>query len=224
MNKSGVPRNRRIGGLTNLEVKYHDTFLVASALVANNGTLFFDSICEVPQNNSATGRIGRRIYIRHIELKGSVRFDMNPAPSTSNHGGTRVRMLLVMDRQNNSTQPTVPNTVPNVLQQALGTNGPNNFYNLENIERYKILWDKMFRLEPNDLTNFTNPATPDRQYSEDYHTLHFSKSCNIRIDFQSGFITGDVTTMTSNNIFLIALADEDDVGRVFLQARIRYTD
>ncbi len=220
-NKSGV-LNRRTGGLTDQEVKFHDLNLGPSMFVPTNGVLLFESVNNVPQGQGATQRLGRKLKLRYLTVKGSVRIDTTfdiPGASLP-RTGTRVRLLVVLEKQNNSTVPTILR-LSEILQDIGGFPSINSFYNLENQKRYRILADKIYLLDSKASFNSIDPANGFQ--SADFHSVNFQAVLDVDIDFDSTTSTGDVGTMPSNNIMVFAIADVANQARIFLVSRARFT-
>jgi len=174
------------------------------------------SLVLIPQNNTQYGRIGRKIHLTSVEVRGAI----YNKTTTSDTGLTRVRAMLVLDRQANGAMPTFSSSVgvnpagpggSDIIQ----TQAVDSCRLLDNVERFSILWDHMM-----DLRAFTSVN------SEGYvHSFRKVKNLNHDVDYSN--TTGVITTIRSNNlIFLIVtenLAGGGNVEGAFI-ARVRYTD
>lgn len=206
--KKGIVRTGgyygRFGGAAG-ELKFFDTALSfnfdLTAEVPATGQLNL-----VPQDDTQSGRTGRKICIKSISIKGFV----------ANVGTTNPNDLLglhlVQDTQCNGAAATFGN----VFTGTVATNG---FRNLENVSRFKVL--KSWTIPV--VAGSASGATPVlMEYSA---PVNYSMKCNIPIDFDSSAATGAITTIRSNNVFLLAgSANRDDLSLFTGNCRIRYED
>lgn len=157
----------------------------------------------IPQGVAESERVGRKVTIKSIMMHGTM------TAGVAGTGGQTVRMLLVQDTQCNGAATTY----------ATVMNGTNTwpFRNLDNIDRFRVLKD--WKICLNAQAGVAGAWQPTKRF------INFYKKCNIPIEFDNTATTGAITTIRSNNLFLLAIADsDDDVTNYTGVTRIRYTD
>jgi len=113
------------------EWKYSDV----STSVAADTTGAHALMNGLSMGNSATTRVGSRIAIRSLELRGFIQ----ATPGTGLMQA--VRFLLVLDKQANHTAPTVG--------EYLSSNSLTGLRNLTHRKRFRIILDKTFPIDVN---------------------------------------------------------------------------
>jgi len=197
-------RGRRAGGPASSELKFFDTTL-ANTNVVTTGTVN-PNLVIIPQDDTESGRIGRKVTIKSIWVKGTV-FMASAAAATNTSDATR--LMLVQDKQANGAAFTVA--------QVLAQISINGFRNLENENRFRVLWDTTIRINQN---GGLAAATFEQ-------ARQFSKyiKCNIPIEYDSTASTGAIGTQRSNSLAILMLNHEaDNASVVQYRARVRYSD
>lgn len=92
----------------------------------------------VAQGAGAGQRIGRKIYIKKMQLRCFFHPTAYDGTGYAVYPTHTLRLMLVLDTQNNSAASI---TVANVLDTAT-VNSPLTFNNLQNNQRFRVLWDK----------------------------------------------------------------------------------
>lgn len=157
---SSVARTR--GAAVQGEMKYFDTLLTATSLVASadwtatefdsttTGTFFCPSV-----GAAVNQRIGKSAKVMKLKIHGAINVAAQ-TDQTAADSACQVRMLLVQDTQTNSTQMqgeqvmTPPATATALL-------AVNSFQNIDNFGRFKVLKDKTFTIQnPNFSWDGTN--------------------------------------------------------------------
>lgn len=182
------------------EKKYLDK-TVALTGSNQNGTMV-NSICEVPQGTADASRVGGKINIVSVNMHCIVSVDDVVSAQWSDGN---VRMIVFQDKQANGAGATVTDILEtaNVL----------SFRNLDNVDRFVILADKIWT---------TGTVT-----SSDLHTsvglkyYKWSKKVNIPVSYSGA--TGAVSEIKSNNIGLLVISVAT-LENVNVTTRIRYTD
>lgn len=135
----------------------------------------------VAQGSATNQRIGRRILIKSIQLRASIR---NEAAANIND----VRLLLVYDKQANGTDLS--------MTDVLQTQETEGLYKLENAKRFVILWDKVYVLQGLPVS----PATDSVGKSIDFY-----KKVNLEQIYKgTGATAADVAT---GSLYLMAICD-----------------
>lgn len=203
---SGAYRRSAPGSV---EKKYHDIHRVRGNL--NLGEVI--QLCEIKQGTGDTERIGNKLIIKNINVR--FRYKLN----TTVNRGSVFRMMLVQDLQCNGTEATEADLLDGYYDEA---NPPvfqppvvQSFRNLDNDERFKVLYDKFTTLN-HDLV--TSGGASDQSQSA---VKKINKKCNIQINYNNN--TGALTEIRSNNLFLFIFSDLED-GTVTVDARLKYTD
>lgn len=188
------------------EMKFLDT-----ALAFN-----FDNTAEVPvdclnviiQNDTQNGRDGRKVVVNSIQLKGAILFSPGAAATNS----VNIFLYLMQDTQCNGAAPTASGDTGIMT----GTNLATAYHNLSNGTRFKTL--KRWKLSLNPAAGATTALNSVSRYIEGY------LKCNIPIEYDASAATGALTTVRSNNLFLLAGADgnSDDTASIVGSVRIRY--
>lgn len=199
------------GPTSDTEVKFFDTLLAAAAIDSTAENL--SNIALVPQNATESGRIGRKIVVKGINIKGFLTWGVNQANSVFVE--QYVRLVLVWDKQANGASATYTD----VYDAATVT----SLRNLENGPRFKILKDWVFvPTQPLQSTtdNWATVAnsvanTPCMPFDYNINNL------NIPMEFSS--TTGAIGEIKTNNFFLLAMSNAgDDVNKVTATCRLRY--
>lgn len=151
------------------------------------------------QGTDYTNRIGRKVTLRSIEIKGQ-NF-VTPATGVDQNQ----RILIVHDRDPTGVLPAITDILTAVTPVALR--------NLNNRTRFTILMDKRFQL------NATAEPTSTRLWK-------YYKRFYKMMDF-NGNNFGDIRDITNGAIYYVSLgnvAAGATAGGSFANVRIRYTD
>lgn len=199
----GASRGRRasLGG----ELKYFDTSLAATN-VPQVGVVN-PNLVIVPQGDAENNRIGRKINIRSIWLKGTIFLNVS---ATAAAATDTVRMILVQDKQANGAVFTVADVLQNT--DYIG------FRNLANTSRFNILWDKTYNMSAMAVFTATPAGLPTEK------ALNMYVKCNIPIEYDAALTTGVITTQRSNSLAVLMISENNNVSQVEYRCRIRYSD
>lgn len=201
--KTGPTRGFIAGG-RGPELKYFDTSLNFS-LDATGEIPATGQLCLVPQSATENNRIGSKIRVKSIQVKG-IAFQVPTNAATSADMGV---IKLVLDKQANGAAPAVTDVLTT-------QNLPLALMNLDNRERFEILKEWRILFEAN--------AGVSTAYNNSVRDLNFFRKLDLPIMFSG--TTGAITEITSNNLFLIAGSGTagDDITAVTGTVRIRFTD
>lgn len=171
------------------------------------GTLI--PIC-IPQTGSDfTNRIGRKIRIRSVFIRGYVSKESGAGTAAS--GPQLLRMILLVDKQPNG----VAATTTEVLKQATSVSQ----LNLNNRERFQVIKDKTFILDPFDLSTltFNRLISPVKVY----------KKLNIPVIFNASS-TGNISDINTNALYMMWIgnvaAGSGSDGNAIVTTRVRFED
>lgn len=205
-----IPRNlvgtARISGAYrrsvpgSVEKKYLDT---AIAWTGDNSTGMVQSICLIAQGTTDQTRIGTKLIVRNINIRWWATLDSQ----TTGPNGQLVRLMVVQDLQANGAQAAVTDVLKSANQSA--------FRNLDNDERFKVLYDKWQTINPTAQNAATSSALNVSQLKK------VNKKCYIPIVISS--TTNDIANVKSNNIFVLGIAT-GAVSNISAQCRIKFTD
>jgi len=136
--RSVVSRPMRVG-----EKKGVDTALVLTPIIATtntNGSCFVLNL--IPPGTGSWNRVGRKVYLQSVRIKGSVVVSYSPAATTSNISAALIRMVLVWDKQPSGgaipTFDTVFGTTDQAGLEATTVLSPPKY---DNMDRFKVLKD-----------------------------------------------------------------------------------
>lgn len=220
------------------ELKFFDTVFQNPAPAGPpndiDGTMQFAGFAAVPAesprqvqllNNIAQGtdynsRIGRKILIKSVYAR------MTLQPNTANtlESNSSARILMIWDLQPNSsaTLPLLSDIFETLPAGSTTRMNTTVMMNLNNRERFVILWDKEFTFGYLNTTNGTGNGTSVR-------LLKKYKKVNLSVTYSG---TGSSATrrpgvIATGALYLVGLGDAISSGAFVMGAgncRIRYTD
>lgn len=190
----------------NVELKFLDTSItnanIPTAMTATN-------LCVVPQGDGESERIGRKITIRALHIRGAIIMDNQ----TSGGAGQYVIWRVVVDTQTNGAAFAGTD----LLEADNGF----SFLNLANRGRFRVLKEGRMMLQ------CTGGAPSGAAFilSGVARTLECHVRLNLPIEYDNTGATGAVATQRSNSLWFITNADVG-TNQVQLEggARIRYSD
>lgn len=187
------------------EKKFKDESMANDAITP---TMVITNLSVIAQGTNESERIGRRITIRNIHLKGAVHL-----ASTAQITQTAdvVRLMIVQDTQTNGVQMTALN--------LLETDTIFSFRNLANSSRFKILWAKDLNVASKCGASLI--AGDVQNYGEERRYVKANIKTNIVIEYDLN--TGAIGTVKSNNLYFVTQSQD---GHCFFtgQVRLRYSD
>lgn len=189
------------------EMKFLDTTVAASS-PATTGTIFSSSLNIIPQDDTQSGRIGRKVTVKRVQLRGQV---LLPATTTAADTADRLRILVVLDMQANGASPLVG--------QVMETGSINSYLDMANVSRFRVLADKLFTLS----ASAAGAPTGTPSFGAVLKSFSIYKKVNIPIEYDASASTGALTTIRSNNILVVALT-QNALATLAFTSRIRYTD
>lgn len=190
---------------TNPEMKFFDTAL--NFQVDGTGEIpATGQLNLIPQGATEQQRIGRKCVVRSIQLKGTWEY----VPGASTVGTAVCHIYLVLDKQCNGAVAGITDVLTsNVMGSAL--------INLSNSERFVIIRKIIFRMNTS--------AGVQGAFARVSGPFSFYKKCKIPLEFDPSVTTGALTSIRSNNLFLLAgTTNEDDLVGVLGTCRLRFAD
>lgn len=192
------------------EMKYHDVLVQETDVPAAGVTM--GALLTIAQNTLPTGRIGRQITIKEIHIRSRASHSGVTGASLASTEPRTLRVILVQDKQANGASGGIAS--------VLKTADYLSYRNLDNSKRFNILMDKTVSLNP----PLAWGAGPTYTTNGIKKQINFNKKCNMIIDYDQTATTGALSTIRSNNIFLLAITDTNLECDYEAQVRIRYTD
>ncbi len=186
-----APRGYRRFSDLDSELKFHDV-TVDDAVIASGGTIQ-NALLTIPEGIGEEQRVGRKLVIKSISWKIMLRL---PSTATANNTSDTVRIMLIQDKQANGALPAVTD--------ILASDDFQSFNSMANSQRFKTLWTRTVAL--NAPAGSGRGSTDTLSYGNNEQALSFHKNCNIAIEYDSSAATGAITTIRSNNIFVLLLS------------------
>ena len=199
------------------ETKWVDTYVNADN-VNTTGTRV-DSINEVAIGNSQNERIGNKILITSIEVRGV--YGLNPAAVAETSQAITcdsMRMIMYLDEQCNGAVAAVPD----ILRQDDGVDPGdwiNKFYNKDNNDRFTFICDKLFTAQEAPYINV--PGTSQNKHGRSQDHFWFVYDVAIPVYFSGS--TGGLTEIRSNNVGIMLFSDQGGIDTKF-RVRMNYSD
>lgn len=191
------------------ELKFFDTALSfnidTTAEVPATGQLAL-----IPQGQTQSTRNGNKCTIRSINVHGVLRF----VPGASGSADAVVYMYVIQDTQANGAAPSVGDANTGIFTSA-DLSLAN--MNLVNAGRFRILkkWVIPFNVGAGVTTAYNNMSRP----------FTFYKKCSIPMLYDASADTGALTTIRTNNVFMVAgCVSQDDTISCAGTCRLRYSD
>ncbi len=187
------------------ERKFFNT-VVDDAVVA--ATMAIVNLTIIPEGNGESERIGRKITITKISVLYSMQL---PAATAQGASSDTMRCMLVQDKQTNGAQFAATDLID--------LDNFNEFNNLANSKRFKILYKQEFNFNSGGAVA-TGAAFA---FAEFRHYLRMTKKVNIPIEYDNSANDGTIGTVRSNNIYWVTQSESGLVAAVG-RVRLRYTD
>lgn len=209
-----LAKNRRTGGLIDIEKKFFDVTVSNAALTANSWTDIPGGTISAPaQGDGAQERDGRVFFIHSLHVRGFIDVAKNSTGQAQED--ILVRIVVVWDTQCNNAAVT-----PSEIYEQ-GPDLVNRLRNLEHSSRYIVLKDKLIRINRNVLYD-TNLQTFYAQ--EQLIPFKFNKTFKKPIKVRTSGTTAAVGSITDNNITVLAgMNTGGDSTNVHMASRVRFT-
>lgn len=165
------------------------TFTSVSPSSASPDNPAVQSLCGIKQGTTKNTRIGNKIHMYQIRMQGQIALP-------NSMSGDMIRLVLVLDKQANGAT-AAPSDVFETT--AASTTGVFAFRNMDNIDRFQILKDKKYNLNPTVGVSGTSNTVLI------YH-WKMSHKGKWKIDYSS--TNGAISELKSNNILMFAFCSE----------------
>lgn len=224
---SAVPRTA--GWVGHGEMKYFDTGYGATAIPAltttwassNADPTTFLTLCDPVKGAGISERVGRKIHIRYIKIKGYVASSAQTLQSGGD-GASSIRFILFQDEQTNAAQ-----AAGTVLMDGQPNGGQtiNSFQNLDSLGRFRVLKDKRWTLGNPTIANDTGGTGGIVQSGRKIHfkvNHHFRKPVTVNFNATNG---GTIADITDNSFHILCATDDVSmVPTLTYSCRVGYKD
>jgi len=182
----------------------------------------------IQQGVGSWNRVGRKIQLQSIRLRGQLEWTLDAATSTANYVGNCVRMVVVWDTQPSDT------AIPS-FEQVFGVTGQDgsetctylNPVRYDNMDRFSVLSDTVMKLKP-PICNTVSGSTSAVQVIEPFDKF-------VKLSGKFSNYSGNSNPMTmaglsSGGLYVYFRAAQNtvDTNRVAVGldsfARLRYID
>lgn len=187
-----------------MELKFIDNSSLSSSPVPAAGVVTL--INGVTQNTDYNQRIGRKILLKSVLIRADI-YPYNTGTIDATIG-EQVRFIVFYDCQTNGAAPAVADVL-----QGVGTN---EALNLNNRDRFKVLFDKDVSLESFKTT--TGSLTTG---SPKLHSLKMYKKINMDTVF--GGTGATVASITSGGLFTLLISGNAYYACTYT-TRVRFMD
>ncbi len=170
--------------------------------------------------SSFFNRIGRRIELRSIHMKGTI----NQIRTTNSWD--YVRVMIVYDRQTNGALPAIADILQSTDQAGTNTTTSFSDINLNNRDRFQVLRDLRICLPSFTLTagQVTNPGFVD-PVSQTFNIKEFKKIKSEITQYKTDSSPADISDIATGGLFLVTLGFQAAGSEGFdadLEFRLRY--
>lgn len=197
------------------ENKYFDTATTGVVIGSDAAAaVLVQDLAIIPQGTTVSKRIGKKLRVMRLQVKGNVR--LNAAANTSTGAqGQCVRLSVVWDRE-----PDKAALVP-VTTDVYASNSSLALTNRDNAPRFKILKEMYFDFSPVVVAAGIT-TTPDPTLTQHFcEYLDFSKK-DLEIIWTSADTTGATAAKIKGNLLLVITANQTlATAGVFMDANWR---
>lgn len=186
------------------ELDFVDTAIAAQAISTTPFLVLLNGLAPGTGDNQ---RLGRRIQMKSIELKGYIQPDTATTTSVE-------RFAIVQDMQPNAAAPTFAGANDGIYDAAT----PIALRNISNKSRFKVLWDSGL------ITNVSTVTAPTA--SNAITTMEHYRKIDIPVQYNAG-TAGTIADIQTNSLYFVGIGNiAAGTGDVTLVAniRIRYDD
>jgi len=185
------------------ELKFTDTELEESPI--GTGGAMQAQLFEIPQNDTQSGREGRKIVIKQMQFNFRLKL-----PNSDNQSNTTdtVRIIILKDKQANLAIPAITT----ILQSA----DILSFKSEANKNRFVFYYDRYHNI---DLKAGAYDGTND-EFAQVERVFKWKKKLNVPIMYNNALASGVIATITSNNIIMLLISNR---GLCALKYNVRFT-
>lgn len=192
-------------------------FDITNTIYQANSTPSVVNQFAMTQGTDFNQRIGRKVIIKSIQCRGMCVGEGAKALAMVGAAAQYIRCIMLVDMQPNGSLPTAAN----ILASATD---PTSFMNLDNRDRFKVIWDKKFVLDPFIFQTGTNLGY---SCSNQIKQFDIYKKCNIEVIFNN-VNGGTIADIQSGSIIFLSLgttaAGLNTDANIIMSTRLRYLD
>lgn len=223
-NSSRMVRNVQSGGFLGVEMKFYDTALAPTAILAPTGCAGAEydpsvtSMISTPvQGDTEQNRDGKKIACNSVHIDGVINWP-GDATDANVAAGSTVFVALVLDTQSNAAQMNSEDCYKNTSASATLAASPQR--NLLFGPRFKVLKKRTYTFIPsgtwkNGANDFISPG------KNTIFSWHVPLN-NMIINFNSG-TTASIANVVDNSLHVIAYTnDVQQAPTIAYNARLRF--
>lgn len=209
--------NIRYGGFLGIENKFKDFEVTSTALTASVAGGEKDptpgALNAIDQGDGESQRDGRKIKMHSLHLRGQLQLNQE-----ANVGIPQVaRLAIVVDKQTNAAQMNAEDAF---LDTPTGSQSPFAFRNLQNSQRFDVLYDKIYTF---NRTSSAGNGTTDNDSSAVIKVFKI----DITIPEKCSYVnyvgtTENVNVISDNSIHVLAWGSSTNLN-IKYESRIRFS-
>lgn len=203
---SGILRTGGFRGVWNgrgaAELKYIEPVTLTTNIPSAGQINLFNGVASGTDFNQ---RIGRKITMKSLYL----RFTLNPIATASAPVGDIVRVMMIYDTQANGALPSVTDVLVTANWQAA--------MNLNNRDRFKVLYDKFINMPANTYTaGALTAGSPTQKYLSKF------KQCSLEVVYSGTAAT--IGSIATGAVYTLVISSANNVSNINLDIRTRFID
>lgn len=183
------------------ETKFVDVAIGSNAFVSTATPPTAISLCTPVQGAAAVNRIGQKITLKSIRIRGNV-------TPTATGVEAIARILVVYDKQANAMLPMWGDVIAGVTSAGAASNTITDGINMANRDRFIVLMDEQYNLPPQTYTGgvVTNLSYPQEKNPSMWNFDRYVKLKDMEVHFNNtnGGTYADIQTGSIN--MFVALA------------------
>lgn len=178
---------------------------------------YVGTINNISQGTGETQRIGRKVIIRSLSLRGEVKMpnEANTVLNAASINCDVVRLMIVQDKQTNGNVANLTDIFSYNFSSGSPVVDWRAFRTMDNINRFKILVDKTFKIN-NQIFTAGGGSAPLNEIAYNIY-----RKCYIPIEMKGS--TANVADMMSNSVS-IYLVSGNGLATWNGIARVRFSD
>lgn len=185
-------------------------FDVVPGVAQINTTGFVQCICIPVLGNDYNNRVGRKITMSSVYVRGYARTEISATPAATTVSSQQGRIMLIYDDQPNGALPAITD--------ILNTADPASQLNLNNRDRFRVLKDKCFAFDP-----YLQSASASAQI----FSVRIYRKLNIDCTFNG--VNGGTIADIQTGALLLAYVGSNAAGvstdaNAYLSSRVRFLD
>ncbi len=192
------------------ENKFFDTDIDAIIGTVST-TMEASNLNIIVQGNTESNRIGRKVVLRKISVKGVA---VLPAGVAANTTSEVIKMYLICDKQTNGAAFAATD--------LWETDSIRSFRNLANTSRFQVIAQKTMTFNAN--AGSGRGSTDTLSYSEQAKPFTVNAKLDIPLEFDNSATTGAVTTQRSNSLWFVTQSLSGRAALTVTTGRVRFSD